>query len=92
MCVCMYVCIYACMHACMHLTIVNLIFVIAFLNMTACPAGTFNEGRGFNCSGTCIFFLFIYFACLLVARMEMFLHKMEQEREIYSAARVIVKT
>lgn len=27
-------------------------------------------------------FLFIYFACLLVARMEMFLHKMEQERAL----------
>ena len=38
------------------------------------------------------FFLFIYFTLLLVARMEMFLHKMEQEREIYNAARVIVKT
>ena len=62
---CMCVCMYVYMHACMHLTIVNLIFVISFLNMTACPAGTFNEGRGFNCSGTCIYF-FVYLFCLLI--------------------------
>ena len=85
---------YVCIYACMHLTIVNLIFVISFLNMTACPAGTFNEGRGFNCSSTCIYFfcLFILLAYSVVARMEMFLHKMKQEREIYSAKRFIVKT
>ena len=81
--------IYVCaMHAYMHLTIVNLIFVISFLKMTACPPGTFNEGKGFNCSGTSIYF----FACLSVDRMKKFRSKMEQEREIYSATRVIVAT
>ena len=63
----MYVCIYVCaMHAYMHLTIVNLIFVISFLKMTACPPGTFNEGKGFNCSGTSIYF-FVYLFCLLIS-------------------------
>ena len=59
----MYVYMYApCMHACMQLTIVNLFFVISFLKMTACPPGTFNEGKGFNCSGTSIYI----FLCLFI--------------------------
>ena len=41
-------------------------FFISFLKMTACPAGTFNEGRGFNCSGTSIYLFFVYLFYFLI--------------------------